>query len=333
MEITIYTILNWFISIIVGSFSMIIFYLGDKNNSTRSFSVLLLLTSIWSFSVSINILTNNSSLLMVNIASIVIRSSYFLGIMIATVLLFFSFLYPHNKKIENPVIIILVSITAILSYLLFFTDLIIFKLKIISEVQHFVWSYGSLWFLFDFYFIFCWVLGITIIFRKFLREKDVILRRHLKFLYIALIIGVAPPTILSILLPRLGMYDYDWLGPASGLVWVAIIAYSIAKHHLFNVKIIAIQIVTFGLWIFLLIRVFLAENSHDLLIESSLLSITVIFGVLLIRGTLHEIKQRRKMSELTNNLERAYGQIKELSEEIMEKEVMEDVENRIRKRI
>jgi len=39
------------------------------------------------------------------------------------------------------------------------------------------------------------------------------------------------------------------------------------------------------------------------------------------------------MSELTNNLERAYGQIKELSEEIMEKEVMEDVENRIRKRI
>ena len=315
-----YSLSDWLIGIITGGFAIAIYYVSTKTISTRIFVVLLLLVSMWSISIGIMELPNTLGFIFVLVYSIQI--SYFLGILISSTFLLFSFSYPYDKNLIRRHIFILLIVIIIFACLIFFTDTIIVQSSVTRNITHPVWSYGSLWFLFDAYFVGCWFLGIFVIYKKFLNEKEIVLRRHLKILVIALIIGVIPPIVTSIFLPRFGVYSYDWLGPASSLIWIMVVAYSIVKHNLFNIKVIAIQIVTFGLWIFMIVRIFMTENSHDFLIESSLFVITVIFGVFLIRGVFHEIRQRQRIEELTDHLEKAYAQMKELNDEIEEGEII-----------
>ena len=81
-----------------------------------------------------------------------------------------------------------------------------------------------------------------------------------------------------------------------------LLAYAILKHHLFNIKVIAVELSVFVLWIFILIRTILVENIRELVIQSSLLVLAIIFGLMLIRGVLREIKDRKKIEGLASDL-------------------------------
>ena len=85
-------------------------------------------------------------------------------------------------------------------------------------------------------------------------------------------------------------------------------------------KVIAIEIVTFGLWVFVLFRALTAEDISEFYIEAGILLIAIVFGIMLIRTIIHEILQREKIEELTEKLDIAYKEIEELNISIEEKE-------------
>ncbi len=88
--------------------------------------------------------------------------------------------------------------------------------------------------------------------------------------------------------------------------------YGILKHQLFNVKIITTQFITFGLWIFILIRAFLSDTSKDFVLNMGLLTISIIFGLFLIKSIKKEIENREKIERLANDLSAANERLKEL---------------------
>ncbi len=134
-----------------------------------------------------------------------------------------------------------------------------------------------------------------------------------------IVIGSIPPSLLSIILPRLGIYDLNWLGPISEIFWIPVIGYSIIKHRLFNTKVIAIELVTFALWIIILIRTFFAQNLHEVMIESVMLMITVVFSILLIRTVLHEMEQREQIERLAGDLKKAYSHLSYMNDHLEQK--------------
>ena len=105
------------------------------------------------------------------------------------------------------------------------------------------------------------------------------------------------------------MWGIDSIG---FLIFLLFITYSITRHHLFNIKVIAIELVTFSLWIFILIRTLLATNSREFAIGGTLLVITVIFVILLVRSVLHEMSQREQIEKLEAELRAAYRHVEEL---------------------
>ena len=86
-----------------------------------------------------------------------------------------------------------------------------------------------------------------------------------------------------------------------------VITYAITEHRLFNIRIIATELLTFVIWIFLFARTILSTTLQDLIINGSLFVAVIFFGVLLIRSVMKEVEQREELERLNKEIERAYG--------------------------
>ncbi len=91
--------------------------------------------------------------------------------------------------------------------------------------------------------------------------------------------------------------------PIYTIVFTGFVSYAIAKHGLFNLKVLATQLLVAILWIILLVRVFVASSFAAASVDILVFGTVVIFGVLLIRSVLAEVKQREKLQELTQKLQ------------------------------
>jgi len=88
-----------------------------------------------------------------------------------------------------------------------------------------------------------------------------------------------------------------------------IIAYAVTKHHLFDIKVIATELLTFGIWVFVLARAVLADTLQEMLISGGLLLFLIISGILLIRSVMQEVKQREKIEKLAVDLSASNKQL------------------------
>lgn len=111
---------------------------------------------------------------------------------------------------------------------------------------------------------------------------------------------------------------YDIQIPPYGNVLVSIypvvLAVAILKYQLFNVRVVATELLTFVIWIFVLVRTFLADTLQERLINGGLFLFLIISGILLIRSVLREVKHREQIEKLAGELEKANVRLKELDQ-------------------
>lgn len=89
---------------------------------------------------------------------------------------------------------------------------------------------------------------------------------------------------------------------AAGPLFAFGTTYAIVRHKLFNIRLIAAELLIFGLWFFVFLRVLLAHSIPDALPDLALLLTTVILGVFLIRSILKEVKHREELQAVTDEL-------------------------------
>lgn len=292
-----YSTPDLFVGVILICCAIALYFMGRNSLSCRLFSFLTLSVAIWSISVAISVSTQDPSLYLY-----LIKHDHILGTLMPTIFLLFAFSYPADSKINKKILAALLGIELIFVYLLFFTNTIIFQTFTLPHLEYLGWSYGKFAILFNLYLAFAWVFGISLLIKKFKAATDPKTRQNIRQVILAVVIGVLPPAIITVLLPQIGIFDYYWLSPVSGLIWILLITYAITRHQLFNIRIIAVQLVTFTLWIMLFVRTIFAMNTDNALFESILLIITIIFGTTLIRSVQHEIRQKNKIEKLESRL-------------------------------
>jgi len=322
MQISIHSILIWITSLIVASIAITI-YLGSDKRSSKSFAFGSVCISLWIISVGFFISSTDQ-----DSGLSLARLTYLLASIVSIYFLNFFYTFPEDTIPPRFITIFSVSLTSIFTYLFLFTDAIIKDVFPLASGTGWGWHFGSLSFLFELSFFGLFSYGIILIYKKYQKATDLSTKKHLKYMLWIIVVGSVPPSLCGIILPRFQYFDLNWLGPITEIFWIPIIAYSITKHHLFNTKIIAIEVVTFALWIIILIRTLMAPNFHEVLIEGSLLVVTVVFGILLIRSVLHEITQREKIQELATDLSKAYGHVSELNNHLERKVAEQTVEIR-----
>lgn len=101
------------------------------------------------------------------------------------------------------------------------------------------------------------------------------------------------------------------LAPLYVLLFLALTAYAIAKHRLFNIKIISAQLFSLFLIYVNFLQISSANSSTEFFIQLGIFAITFIFAVLLIRSVQNEAKKSEELRQLAEQLSDANVKLKE----------------------
>lgn len=197
----------------------------------------------------------------------------------------------ENRKIS----IVLLFLTLLVSFSAGFTDLVIKGVKFTDGTLDIIYGNGFFPFLFSVLIIMVFTL-IPLIKARSLTDSTKVFLIGIVVFYIAnLVFNISLPVFFNV--TRLYFF-----GDYSTIFLLALTTYSITRYALFDVKIITTEVVTVILWIVLLVRMFISQSFSQTVIDSSIFLIAVIFGFLLIRSVINEVKHREQLQILNNKL-------------------------------
>ncbi len=302
-------IITFFFTLVISIF---VLFNDHKNNTNRLFSLLCFSIGLWILSnIFVNVVYNNNlSLLFARIAIIWVALIPIFFNKFIEYLYFFEDL--RYKKI-NGILLYISSVITLVIVLLSQTDYNVGNISF--ESWGVSYGPGILYILLLFYML--GVFGFSF-FHLFIisREPKNQKRHQARSILLGACITVTLSIFTNIVFPFMGYGIASIFGPPTVLIFLLFIAYSITRHRLFNIRVITIELVTFGLWAIILIRTLLAETRQEMFIEGGLLIVTVIFGIMLIRSALQEIKQRERIEKLADDLQKTYASVKELNENL-----------------
>ncbi len=95
-------------------------------------------------------------------------------------------------------------------------------------------------------------------------------------------------------------------------VYTLFIGYAILKNRLFQTKVIAAEIFTFSIWVFLVFKTSLSADYAEFVVNALALGGTIVVGFLLIHSVMAEIKYREKITKAYEVEKRARRDIAKL---------------------
>ena len=305
-----YTFLyNYYIlSLSVGSLialiaGVVVFVNGPKRLEKISWFFLCASSAIWSLGYFFMISSQSHDI--ARLANLVLHQG----------IIFIAFFYPlfilslTDSYKKHKLLLLTLSLSVIV-----FSTLNFSKDFVTDVIPKYVFNFapeaGSLYKYFTIYFFTSIIYDFFILFRSFVTSLPEDARRF-KFILLASIAGflgggsfffltfnINIPPVLVILVP----------------IYQIIITYAILRHNLFNVRVIATELLVFSIWVFLLVRTILARSLQDALLDGGLLVLVIFFGILLIRSVLQEVRSREEISRLAEDLRIANVELKKLDQ-------------------
>jgi len=164
---------------------------------------------------------------------------------------------------------------------------------------------GPLFGLYALYFISYMVFFITLLYRTQRNSIDSIFVLQIRFILLGITLYGISALTASVILPQFfQIFDYTLLDAPSLIFFVGFTAYAILKLHLFNIKVIATELLVFALSIFIFIRAVVSESVTEQFINAGIFLSIIIVGVFLIRSVIKEVSQREKIETLAKDLEK-----------------------------
>ncbi|MFA5112953.1 MAG: histidine kinase N-terminal 7TM domain-containing protein [Candidatus Margulisiibacteriota bacterium] len=169
-------------------------------------------------------------------ADLLIRLSYFGGIIGEIFLVYFVIVFPQGKDIKLVLKLLLFGVAAVFCGLVIFTD--IFVAGIVPTGKPYLYlepiRYGRYHLIYELYSLLLIVGAIGMSVRKLLYYTGVE-RKSSALLTAAIFIGALATNFFTLWLPRLGVAQFDAIGPISLIVPFLLVAYAIARYRLFLV--------------------------------------------------------------------------------------------------
>jgi signal transduction histidine kinase len=143
---------------------------------------------------------------------------------------------------------------------------------------------------------------LYILFKKYRESSDPIECQRYKYMFLFTAIGSAGGGSVFFLTFNIPVLPYPLILFS---LFPIISIYAIFRFKLFNVRVIATEVLVFSLWMFIFIRILLSVTLIDRLMNVGLFVIMVAAGILLIRSVLKEVHQREQIQKLAEDLEKA----------------------------
>jgi len=290
-------------------FGVLLFVKQKRNQSDIFFSLIAVSVSLWAFARTFFEITRVESYISLWATIMYVTASF-----IPVFFIFFAMSF-HQKEGER---LSAGKILAVLLGTLFATVITILPNYVIKDIiqigDNRVIIFGQGYIYYAIYIVLYFLTGFAVLFKKFVNSSGVV-RTQIVYIFLGTSVASAIGVTTNLVLPSFGYFDLFWLGPVSTIIMVIFIAYAIIKHHLFKLRIITAELLTFVLWIFISIRILLSESLQDKLIDGVLLFIAIVFGILLIRSSIKEVRAREEIQGLADGLQKANERLRELDQQ------------------
>lgn len=290
-----------YVVLVVASFNLVlagIILAQDFRSATnRAFALMSATIAGWGVTVGFYLLASPANVALFDLLP---RLVYFFGISTSAAFLHFAFIFDAEKPPPRGIAWLLSLVTAGVFSLYVFTDLVIAgPLALEAGLRGFL--FGSLRFVVDIELWGFFLIAFVILVQKYRRFSGQARRQVLVILlgaYTSLLIaGTTNNTLLAF-----GIFDYFWVGPTAVIIWTVSMAYSVARLQLFNVKVIAAEMLIILLWIMFLLRAVLSQGETDFLINVGFFLAVLVLGIFLMNSVIRKVHQREMIEKQEKEL-------------------------------
>jgi signal transduction histidine kinase len=280
------------ISLLIGAF---IFISDRKNLSNRNLFIFILFLCFWIVADLLPWLSFDPA---VNLFFVRIMSAVSVSL-----LFFFYFTLSFIGKDVKYSIKLLYFLPFLPIFALMLTDYNAY----ISDISTCTSSYGIL----------IWYVSAVCVSYVALSVKNLIDYRHTAPNQIKIIIGALSfivawflmVIILATVLSSEGLY---MLTPLGIVIFIGILAYAITKYKMFNIKLIAAQVLTYAIWILIGSQFFFAVGMIMYLLISLTLLLSIIFGIFLIKSVQMDLQRKEELQQMADKLASANDSLRKL---------------------
>ena len=282
------------------SIGFLVFLKDRKKSANQIFLGITLTAAIWTFGT---LLFTKSEEIWLGLMGA--RIAFMGASLIAPLLLIFSLIFPKKLRVIS-----FKKYLLILSPSLFFALISFFTPFIVKSVELKTWGYnpvyGRFYLFFALYFLI--YIGLTIfnLIKQHL-ESSGVQKIRFKYLAVGLFISILASVITNIIIPATtGLSKFSNLGPLSIVFAIIFTGYAIFAKQLFEIRVVLVQILVGVIAILLLFQFLASATFFEYAWKGTLLVAFLIFGWLLIKSVLKEIRQREE-------LQKAYAEVERLS--------------------
>jgi signal transduction histidine kinase len=226
------------------------------------------------------------------------RILYLSATLIPFAFLGFTFIFPEeefNFKSWQKYLLPLPMV--IIAFISLFPNGLIRGVEIIAGEENKIIFNQYLHLIYALYIIGYFSWGYVILFKKYLASAGV-MKIQLAYVIVGILASTMIGVTTNLILPLLGIFTFNWLGQATIIIMIAFISYAILKYHLFNIKLIAAELLTFAIWVAIFFEVVAADTAKERLFEMGIFILVVILGILLIRSFLKLEAANEKLRQL-----------------------------------
>lgn len=223
--------------------------------------------------------------------------------------LFLHFVYVFLEQKRNWTLFLFYAIGIFFAGATIYGDLMIADMRFVFDEFYYDSPPGLLYPLFTTFFFGSVIYSHVVLWRAFKRSTDELLRTRIQYFFVAMGLSFAGGSMSF--LPVYGVDVYPILNLAV-FIYPVVVGYSIFKHKLFDIRVVAAQLAVYLLWMFLLIRFAFSDSQNELLLNGGLLIATVAIGIILIRSVMKEVAAREEVERLAQKLQHANERLQEL---------------------
>ncbi|MBI2577814.1 MAG: HAMP domain-containing histidine kinase [Candidatus Wildermuthbacteria bacterium] len=154
--------------------------------------------------------------------------------------------------------------------------------------------------------IFLLILILFVLLKAYL-GANTLLKIQLRFVVIGILLYGIIASIVGVIAPAFGYTEYAFFDSPASLIWIALSTYAIIKHQLFNVRVVATELLVGIVSIVLLIDAITSDSLLQILLKLLIFFIFIYLGIGLIRSVLNEIRQKEELAK-------TYAKLKQLDE-------------------
>ncbi len=275
-------------------YGLIVYQRRKESTSNYTFLTFAISVALWSFAMVAFRATHT-----VEAATSAVRILYVIAALIPLAFVAFALTFESNRKYRPLLYAALTIPTIVMAILAALPTGLIQSVRIIPGSETVI-VFNQL--LHGVYLVYVAVYAFSVIVLIYNRHRVSTGTSRSRLAYI--LIGTSVPWVIgmttNLFLPFIHVFGLNWVGQVSTFFSTTIITYGIFRSRLFDVRIVATELLTFGLCAIIFVEILISETFAIALLQTSVFILLVIFGRLLIRSINREIEQREEIERLSN---------------------------------